>query len=65
MEQLLKKYIEITGDDESNILSGLHNYGPTEIEKLLQEAINKKSRLVFYYETDDDLLMDNQSYRFE
>lgn len=64
MEEL-DKYLQRTGQDESEISGGLSFFGTKKVLELIAEANQLSKKLVFYYASDKDLQSDILSYRFE
>ena len=63
--ETLEKYLKRTGQTEAEIMGGSAAYGIYGVLELVDEAEKKQKKLIFYYETDEDMKMDNLTHKFE
>ena len=63
-KDILKDYMEFTGETFREVGAGLIAFGPEETERLLKKALKKKQKVDFYYKNEHDLKCDLLSYRF-
>lgn len=63
-QTVLEEYLKMTGQDINEVHAAKSVYGYKETEDILKQAIEKKMMAEFYYETDEDIAINNLSFRF-
>ena len=65
MEKIIQNYLKRTRQNQKHIYEGYYHFGMTAVNEWILQAEKDKTKLVFYYETEDDLKADKLSYRFD
>jgi hypothetical protein len=64
-QDIIEKYLQMTGDSEQELFSGSMQYGMGFIEDLAKKAVENKQKIIWYEDPESPKELPTLLYRFQ